>query len=150
MDGCASNETPNHAKRKHSSKYLHVNQAVWDWYTMWRNSYILVFGCMLQEEAKLIAEQLEISDLVPSNGWLELTVAKPGMQVLLFRHSKAWMNTEIMTTILSKLNRHLKRTETHILLFMDKAPCLLQTLSGLFSDITDQFLPKSTTSKSQP
>ena len=73
---------------------------------------------MLQEEAKLIAEQLEISDLVASNGWLELTVAKPGMQVLLFRLSKAGMKTEIMTTILSKLNRHLKCTETHILLLM--------------------------------
>ena len=73
---------------------------------------------MLQEEAKLIAEQFRFPI------WsLELTVAKPGVQVLLFRHSKAWMNTEIMTTILWKLNLHLKRTETHILLFMGNSPC---------------------------
>ena len=32
MDAYASNETPNHAKRKRSSKYSDVNQAVWDWY----------------------------------------------------------------------------------------------------------------------
>ena len=33
---------------------------------------------------------------------------------------------------------------------MDDAPCLIQTLSGLFSNITDPLLAKRTTSKSQP
>ena len=56
MDVYASNETPNHAKRKRSSKYSDVNQAVWDWYTMCRNSNIPVSGSTLQEEATLIAE----------------------------------------------------------------------------------------------
>ena len=65
-------------------------------------------------------------------------------------NSKAWMNTEIMTTIMSKLNRELKRNDKHILLFMDTVPCHQQTLSGQFSNITVQFLPKNTTSKSQP
>ena len=55
-----------------------------------------------------------------------------------------------MTTILSKLNRQLKRNDRHILLFMDNAPCHPQTLSGQFSNITVQFLPKNTTSKSEP
>ena len=67
------------------------------------------------------------------------------MQLLLFCHSKARI-----VTVLSKLNRQLKRNERHILLFIDNAPCHLQTLSGLFSNFTDQFLPKTTTSKSQP
>ena len=71
IDVYASNETPNHAKRKRSSKYSDLTQAVWDWYTMCRNSNILVSGSMLQEEATLIAEKLEISDFVASNGWLE-------------------------------------------------------------------------------
>ena len=60
------------------------------------------------------------------------------------------MNTEIMTTILSKLNRQLKRSDRHILLFMDNAPCHRETLSGQFTNITVQFLPKNTTSKSEP
>ena len=64
MDAYASNETPNHAKRKRSSKYSDVNQAVWDWYTMCRNSNIPVSGSMLQEEAALTAEKSEISDFV--------------------------------------------------------------------------------------
>ena len=67
-----------------------------------------------------------------------------------FANSKAWMNTEIMTTILSKLNRQFKHNDRHILLFMDNAPCHPQTLSGEFSNITVQFLPKYNTSKSQP
>ena len=71
MDAYASNEIPNHAKRKRSSKYSNVNQAVWDWYTLYRNPNIPVSGSMLQEEATLIAEKLEISDLVASSGWLE-------------------------------------------------------------------------------
>ena len=71
MDAYASNETPNHAKRKRSSKYSDVNQAVWDWYIMCRNSNIPVSGSMLQEEATLIAEKLQTADFVASNGWLE-------------------------------------------------------------------------------
>ena len=71
MDAYASNETPNHAKRKRSSKCSDVNQAVWNWYAMCRNSNIPVSGSMLQEEATLIAEKLEIADFVVSNGWLE-------------------------------------------------------------------------------
>ena len=70
MDAYASNETPNHAKRKRSSKYSDVS-TVWDWYIMCRNSNIPVSGSMLQEEATLIAEKLETADFVASNGWLE-------------------------------------------------------------------------------
>ena len=258
MDTYASNETPNHAKRKCLSKYSDVNQAVWDWYIMCRNSNIPVSGSMLQEEATLIAEKLETADFGAFNGWLEkfkqkysicnkmvageagdvsketmeswnerareittgwnardvwnmdetgcfwrglpektleakgrrCTGGKKAKQRLTwaffvnaerekedpvvigtsvsprcfknlqspsrpyncsyFANSKAWMNTEIMTTILSKLNPQLKRNDRHILLFMDNAPCHPQTLSGEFSNITIQFLPKNTTSKSQP
>ena len=44
----------------------------------------------------------------------------------------------------------MKHNDRHILLFMDNAPCHLQTLSGQFSNITVQFFLKNTTSKSQP
>ena len=71
MDAYASNETPNQAERKHSSKYSDANQAVWDWYRMCKNSTILVSSSALQEEVTLIAEKLDISDFVASNGCLE-------------------------------------------------------------------------------
>ena len=71
MNAYASNETPNHAKRKRLSKYTDVNQALWDWYMICRNSNIPISGAMLKEEATLIAEKLEITDFVAFNGWLE-------------------------------------------------------------------------------
>lgn len=182
MDAYASNETPNQAERKHSSKYSDANQAVWDWYRMCKNSTILVSSSALQEEVTLIAEKLDISDFVASNGWLKKfkpkynicnktvageagDISKETMEswnehareittgwniCSYFTNSKAWMNTKIMTTILSKLNRQLMSNDRHILLFMDNAPCHPQTLSGQFSNITVQFLPEDTTSKPQP
>ena len=255
IDNYASTETAYHAKRKRLSTYSDVNLAMWDWYTMCRNSNIPVSGSMLQEEATLIAEKLEISDFVASNGRLEKfkqkyiicnktvageagDVSKETMEIWkdrareittgwnardfwnmdetgcfwrglpektidakgrrctggkkakqrltwaffvnaegekedtvvigtsvsprcfknsqspsgpyncsYFANSKAWMNTDIMATILRKLNRQLKRNDRHILLFMDNAPCHPQTLSGQFSNITVQFLPKNTTSQ---
>ena len=60
-----------------------------------------------------------------------------------------WMNTEIMRTIMSKSNYQLKRNDKDILLFMDNAPCHPQTLSGQFSNITVQVLPKITNTRCQ-
>ena len=57
MDAYASDETPNHEKTKRSSKYSDVNQAVWHWCTMCRNSNIPVSGSMLQEKVTLIPEK---------------------------------------------------------------------------------------------
>ena len=46
-------------KRIRVAKYSDVNEAVWDWYTLCRNSNIPVSGTMLQEEALIIiAERL--------------------------------------------------------------------------------------------
>ena len=69
-----------------------------------------------------------------------------------FANSKAWMNTEIMSEVLSKLNRRLKRQKRNILLFMDNAPCHPKSFQHIFSNIKIVFLPiaKNTTSKKQP
>ena len=59
-------------KISHTGKYSNVNQAQWDWYSMCRNSNILVSGPMLQEEVVLITEKLGTVGFVASNGWLDL------------------------------------------------------------------------------
>ena len=52
-----------------------------------------------------------------------------------FSNEKAWMRTEIMVTILTRLNNRLKREERHIILFLDNAPCHPPSLTDTFSNI---------------
>lgn len=66
-----SNNSRTQPKRSSTSKYAEVNEAVWDWYTMCRHSNIPLSVSMLQDEAVIIAEKLEIEDFVASNAWLE-------------------------------------------------------------------------------
>ena len=67
-----------------------------------------------------------------------------------FSNDKAWMRTEIMTDILTKHNTRMKREGRNILMFLDKAPCHPPKLKGMFSNIRVEFLPKNTTSRTQP
>ena len=66
-----SNICRNQVKRSRTAKYSDVNEAVWDWYTLFRKPNIPVSRAMLQEEAMIIAEKLEMNDFVASNGWLD-------------------------------------------------------------------------------
>ena len=67
-----------------------------------------------------------------------------------YSHPKAWMSTEIMTSILGKLNRQMEVAKRKIILFMDNTPCHPEGLRGRYSNIKVVFLPKSTTSRLQP
>ena len=67
-----------------------------------------------------------------------------------FSNKKAWMNSEIMNAVLSQLNKRLTKEKRKIILFIDNAPCHPPRLEGTFSNIKVVFLPKNTTSKTQP
>lgn len=252
------NSLSNQQKRVRSARYSDVNEALWQWYVICRNSNIPVSGTMLQEEGLLIAEKLGVRGFAASNGWLEsfkkqhnihnMAVAgedgdvqqetieswnervreitrgwKPedvwnmdetgsfwrrlpetnlnekgkrcsgGKQAKqrttwaffvnaaggkedpvvigkyakprcfknlkdinrpyrcwYYANSKAWMKTEVMTDVLSRLNETLIRKKRSILLFLDNAPCHPPNLVEKFSNIGIKFLPKNTTSKTQP
>ena len=60
------------------------------------------------------------------------------------------MKSDIMINILTKLNNKLKHTDHQILLFLDNAPCHPASMKGMFSNIKIEFLPKNTTSHTQP
>ena len=63
---------------------------------------------------------------------------------------KVWMITEIMTSVLGKINRQMEVAKRKIILFMDNAPYYPESLSGRYSNIKVEFLPKNTTSRLQP
>ena len=63
---------------------------------------------------------------------------------------KAWMTTDVIKEVLEKLSAKLKRKGRKILLLMDNAPCYPHNLADTFSNITIKFLPKNTTSMTQP
>ena len=60
------------------------------------------------------------------------------------------MNTEIMKDVLARLNEKLKRKKRNFLLLLDNAPCHPPSIADSFSNISIKFLPKNTTSKTQP
>ena len=53
-----SNEGRFSKNRGRQQKFLQVNDCLWKWYVLCRNSNIPVSGPMLQEEALIIAKQL--------------------------------------------------------------------------------------------
>ena len=55
-----------------------------------------------------------------------------------------------MTNILESLNRRLQLKQRKVILFMDDAPCYPASLQHELSNIIMVFLPKNTTSKTQP
>ena len=60
------------------------------------------------------------------------------------------MKSDIMINVLSKLNNKLKSTDQQILSFLDNAPCQPPSRKGMFLNIKIEFLPKNTTSRTQP
>ena len=67
-----------------------------------------------------------------------------------FNQPKAWMNSDILMEILSKLIRRLSREHRSIIPYMDNAPCHPEDLDVKFEKIKIVFLPKNTTSRLQP
>ena len=57
------------------------------------------------------------------------------------------MKSDLLVSIVQKLNARMKREGRKIILFLDHAPCLPEELLGMFSNVTVTFLPKNTTSR---
>ena len=62
---------------------------------------------------------------------------------------KVWITTEIMTSVLGKINWQMEVAKRKIILFMDNTPCHLESLSEQYSNIKVVFLPKNMTSRLQ-
>ena len=67
-----------------------------------------------------------------------------------YSNRKAWMNSEIMLDVLSKVNRQLVREKRKVILFLDNVSSHSPELADKLSNIKVIFLPKNTTSRLQP
>ena len=74
------------------------------------------------------------------------------LPVLYFNQPKAWMTSDIMQSILTKLNAQMKAQSRNILLFIDGAGCHPSDLAvpGRYSNIRIVFFPPNTMSVLQP
>ena len=70
--------------------------------------------------------------------------------MLYYSQSKSWMTRDILSDVLVKINRKLKKKGRSVLLFMDNAGCHPADLKDKFSNIKIAFLPANMTSKLQP
>ena len=62
---------PASRKRHRGTEFSDVNEAMYTWYTLARERNVPVSGPMLQEEARIIAEQMDHHQFKASNGSLE-------------------------------------------------------------------------------
>jgi len=126
-----------------------VNEAVWDWYTLCRKSNIPVSGAMLQEEAMIIAEKLEMNDFVACNGWLDRFKRQHNICNMAVAGEAGNVSTETVESWNERArgspgderqNGRLRGRNRQIWLFMDNAPCHPESLEGKFSNINVVFL----------
>ena len=67
-------DNPGNNKRAGQGRYQEINEALYKWFSLARESLVPVNGSMLQEEAAEIAKQLakpEYAEFKASSGWLE-------------------------------------------------------------------------------
>ena len=67
-----------------------------------------------------------------------------------FSNKKAWMNLDIMESILQRLDRRMNQVTRKVILFWDNATCHPETAQASLKNIKLVFLPKNTTSQLQP
>ena len=67
-----------------------------------------------------------------------------------FSNKKAWMDSNIMESILSRLDPEMCLEKRKVVFFGDNATCHPETLQASSANITFVFLPKNTISRLQP
>ena len=75
---------------------------------------------------------------------------KTPLGVPYYSNAKAWVDSVIMSDILSKINQKLARQKRKVILFLDNVSSHSPDLVSKFSNIKIVFLPKNTTSRLQP
>ena len=76
--------------------------------------------------------------------------ASRSMSVHYFSNKKAWMNSEIMESILQRLDRRMNQEKRKVILFWDNATCHPETAKAGLKNIKLVFMPKNMASRLKP
>jgi hypothetical protein len=100
-------------KRLRNGKYEAVDRAVATWFRQMRenNNHTDVSGRMLMDEAKRIAQMLDIREFTPNNGWLSRWKARENVKFKRTQHRKKSNDSTQLTT---EENRCLSATDDSI------------------------------------
>ena len=76
----ALERAPSSKRKEKQSEFSEINRRLIDWFRLARSKNIPISGSLLQEKAKTIAVNLNISEFHASNGWLESFRKKNGIK----------------------------------------------------------------------
>ena len=91
---------PANRKRIRGASYQSIDDAVFQWHSLARESLIPVSGPMLFEEALLIAQRMENNEFKASNGWLQSFKARHNIKQLLISGESGDVNEETVQACL--------------------------------------------------
>ena len=97
-----------------------------------------------------VIEPIAIWRSAKSKFFKRLVNPKRPYDVNYYSSPKAWMTSDVMDSVLTKINLKMEAANRNVLLLMDNAPYHLEHFFDSYSNIKIGFSPKNTTSRLQP
>lgn len=117
-------------KRAREGKYELINEAVYKWYCLARDSMIPINGPMLQEEASAIAARLgNYRDFKASSGWLECWKNRYGIKQRAVEGESGQVQTEAVESWMERLRELCKGYSPKDIWNEDETGCFFRALT---------------------
>ena len=124
----ASDDIQHCSKRSRTSKYQDVNEKLYEWYLMAIRKNIYPDGPILCQQAKKIAECLNIPDFKASNGWLEKWKVKHNIKKMKINGESASVSGQTIDSWKERLPEILAGYNPSEIWNMDETGCFWKTL----------------------
>ena len=116
-------------KRAREGKYEKINEVVYEWYYVSRDSMVPINGPMLQEEASAIAARLgSYPDFKASSGWLECWKNRYSIKQRAVEGGSGQVHTETVTSWMKRLRELCKGYSPEDIWNEDETGCFFRAL----------------------
>lgn len=116
-------------KRARDGKYEEINEAIYKWYCLARDSMVPINGPMLQEEASAIAARLgKYPDFKASSGWLECWKNRYGIKQRVVEGESGQVQTEAVESWMERLIELCKGYSPEDIWNEDETGCFFRAL----------------------